>query len=241
MAINYKQLEALVKEAMFTPMGGINEPSAPPDIPLRQPAADPPKEDFPANAETDAIYDVALEAREATERLVEKLDEPIYDGAYEHAFKASSNLRRALNALEEVGATPTPQQRVVAPPRNQQPYSGYVPYTPFANLGLYEAEGEEEDVLRGMGSKTLSRTAHSAATKARGAGIGSGDVLGGVDNRERAMLQSIEQVLTDIADKDDLLAYKAWFQTVLKSLLKKVEVKLQNQGVETNETEPTTT
>ena len=39
MTIDYKQLEALVREAMFTG-GGINEPSAPKGVPHRMPAAD---------------------------------------------------------------------------------------------------------------------------------------------------------------------------------------------------------
>ena len=39
MSIDYKQLQALVKEAMFT-SGGINEPSAPEGIPHRMPAGD---------------------------------------------------------------------------------------------------------------------------------------------------------------------------------------------------------
>ena len=39
MSIDYKQLQLLVKEAMFT-NGGINEPSAPEGVPHRMPAAD---------------------------------------------------------------------------------------------------------------------------------------------------------------------------------------------------------
>ncbi len=40
MSIDYKQLEAIVREAMFT-QGGINEPSAPKGVPHRMPAAEP--------------------------------------------------------------------------------------------------------------------------------------------------------------------------------------------------------
>ena len=68
------------------------------------------------------LYDIALAAREAAEKLVVALDEPIYDDAYEHAFKASACLRKALNSLEDSGAHPMPDQRVVAPVKSQQPY-----------------------------------------------------------------------------------------------------------------------
>jgi len=122
MNIDYKQLKALVREAMFTG-GGINEPSAPEGVPHRMPAADTdtPEQDK-GDPEANRLYDVALAAREAAEKLVEALDAPIYDDAYEHAFKASACLRKALNSLEGSGAHPMPDQRVVAPDKEQQPY-----------------------------------------------------------------------------------------------------------------------
>ena len=122
MTIDYKQLQTLVKEAMFTG-GGINEPSAPEGVPHRMPAADTDeKEQDKGDPEANRLYDIALTAREAAEKLVEALDEPIYDDAYEHAFKASACLRKALNSLEGAGAHPMPDQRVVAPDKEQQPY-----------------------------------------------------------------------------------------------------------------------
>jgi hypothetical protein len=124
MTIDYNQLKTLVKEAMFTG-GGINEPSAPEGIPHRMPAADArDRQQNLGDPEANEMYEVALVAREAAEQLVEKLDQPIFDTAYEHAFKASACLRRALNSIEEVGAHPMPIQRVVAPPPNQQKYTG---------------------------------------------------------------------------------------------------------------------
>jgi hypothetical protein len=124
MSIDYKQLQLLVKEAMFT-NGGINEPSAPEGVPHRMPAADKdtPEQDK-GDPEANDLYDLALTAREATEQLVEALDEPIYDDAYEQAFKASACLRKALNSLEGSGAHPMPDQRVVAAPEYQQRFSG---------------------------------------------------------------------------------------------------------------------
>jgi hypothetical protein len=122
MSIDYKQLKSLVKEAMFTG-GGINEPSAPEGIPHRMPAAEPPDhEQDMGEPAANEMYDLALAAREAVEKLVEALDSPIFDGAYEHAFKASACMRRALNSIEDAGAHPMSYQRVVAPPVNQQKY-----------------------------------------------------------------------------------------------------------------------
>jgi len=122
MSIDYKQLKSLVKEAMFTG-GGINEPSAPEGIPHRMPAAEPPDHEQDMGVPmANEMYDVALAAREAVEKLVEALDSPIFDGAYEHAFKASACMRRALNSIEDAGAHPMSYQRVVAPPVNQQKY-----------------------------------------------------------------------------------------------------------------------
>ena len=119
MTIDYDQLKLFVQEAMFTG-GGINEPSAPKGVPHRMPAADQAdKQQDMGDPEANALYAVALTAREATEELVKSLDEPVYDGAYEQAFKASAFLRRALNELEMAGAHPMPTQRVVAPPRDQ--------------------------------------------------------------------------------------------------------------------------
>jgi hypothetical protein len=152
MTIDYKQLQTLVKEAMFTG-GGINEPSAP-AVPHRMPAADnDEKEQDKGDPKANNLYEVALTAREATEKLVEALDEPIYDDAYEHAFKASACLRKALNSLEDSGAHPMPDQRVVAPAKSQQPYgmggsggmnSYSMGYGDFGGgVGLEENIGEE--------------------------------------------------------------------------------------------------
>ena len=102
--------------------------------------------------EANKKYDVALAAREATEKLVEALDEPIYDSAYEYAFKASACLRKALNSLEESGAHPMPTQRVVAPPAKMQKYAGSVPYQ-----GAYEygANGVAAGMIEEQGMADL--------------------------------------------------------------------------------------
>ena len=123
MTVDYEQLKTFVKEAMFT-SGGINEPSAPKNIPHRMPAADSgDRQQDMGDPKANELFAMALTAREATEQLVERLDEPIFDGAYEHAFKASACLRRALNSIQESGAHPMPIQHVVAPPADQQKYN----------------------------------------------------------------------------------------------------------------------
>ena len=232
MSVDYEQLKLFVKEAMFTG-GGINEPSAPDGVPHRMPAADTgEKEQEKGDPKANDLYDIALAAREATEVLVEALDEPIYDGAYEHAFKASACLRRALNSLEESGAHPMPQQRVVAPPAYRQKYAGGSnagDYAGGAGLGSFAMPGgmiEQEDVALGRG--TLSKSAQAQGEKTRGADIASGEILQGVDNRERAILADIEKILTKVADESDLIAYRAQLQSVLKSILKKSAQKTDN-------------
>jgi len=120
MTIDYEQLKGLVKEAMFTG-GGINEPSAPEGIPYRMPAADTSKRE--GDPEANKLYGIALAAREASQELVVALDDPIYDDAYEYAFKATSCLRNVLTSLEATGAEPAPEDRVVAPPQWEQPYN----------------------------------------------------------------------------------------------------------------------
>ncbi len=240
MTINYKQLEALVREAMFTG-GGINEPSAPEGIPVRMPAADTQdKEQDMGDEEANNMYDIALVAREAVEKLVEALDEPIFDAAYEHAFKASACMRRALNSLEEVGAHPMPVQRVVAPPAGQQKYSG------GANAGDYAggaggwamgdgfglSEVEKPPGLTGLGTKVLAPTAQAARLKQRAADITGGEGEGGdgVEKDERAMLQQIEDIFINTAEKVDLTKYASWLKTVLTQLLKKADSELERQS-----------
>ena len=54
-----------------------------PLVPHKQPASDMDPEPH-TPTETDHLYKLAVKARIATEELVKQLEEPIYDGAYEH-------------------------------------------------------------------------------------------------------------------------------------------------------------
>tara|TARA_R110000824_G_scaffold73866_2_gene187974 strand:+ start:52 stop:825 length:774 start_codon:yes stop_codon:yes gene_type:complete len=240
MSVDYEQLKILVKEAMYTgggfadgsaptSGGAIMGPSAPEGIPHRMPAADTAdKAQDKGSAKANELYDVALVAREATEVLVEALDDPTFDAAYEHAFKASANLRRVLNSLEETGASPMPQQRVVAPPPSMQKYAGGSNAGGYAGglgtnaMGAGELE-EAEDALKGFGSGVTTQSSHAAAEKGKSMAVAKGDVLGGVDDRERKILLQIEDVLTDIAEKADLVKYRPLLKTFLSQFLNKVK------------------
>jgi len=239
MSVDYEQLRSFVKEAMFT-RGGINEPSAPEDVPHRMPAADSTGDEVGDNKATELYYKT-LVAREATEHLVEALDEPIYDETYEHAFRASAALRRALNSLENAGAIVPPEARVVAPPKHMQKYnaSGFGSMhpggSPLGNMsggqigvGLQEVGGDGDDApvgdeLKGFGSGVQSQSAQSTATKQRAGDIASGDILRGVDNRERKILSQMEKIFTDVADKVDLVDYRPMLMQAIRVILKKVE------------------
>ena len=241
MSINYKQLKDLVlQELVGDGPGGEMGPSAPAGIPHRMPAADPPeKEQDMGDEEANKLYEVALVAREATENLVEALDEPIYDGAYEHAFKASACLRRCLNELVGVGAHPMPDQRVVAAPKYQQKYSGAGrnnagDYAGGATIGANFAmpmgmQEEAGDDLKGFGAKMTTQSQQAKGELERSKEIAGGKILGGVDNKERGMLTQIEKILTKIADEDDLTTYRPNLQAVLKQLLA-VSSKKSQQG-----------
>jgi hypothetical protein len=80
---------------------------------------------------------------------VKALDHPIYDEAYEAAFKAAMAIRDALNTLEAVGADPENDDRIVAPSKELQPLgSGYgVRHMPMTYTGDTISEGPAPDVL----------------------------------------------------------------------------------------------
>ena len=249
MAIDYEQLKSLVKEAMFTG-GGINVASAPEGIPHRMPAANPPQET--GTPEANALYDIALVAREATEKLVAALDDPTYDDAYESAFRASANLRKALNSLIEYGAHPTPEQRVVAPPKWEQPYNagggdygggaGYIDQ-PFGRsaeelqeVAASELGGEEvvaavekektgEEELKTLGVGRATPTGFAQNLIQTGAAVRAGEKLGSTEPTELNMIQQINNIVTKVADAGgvDLLKFKPEMRTFLQKLLKKAQ------------------
>jgi len=190
MSIDFNELKGMVKEAMFTG-GGINEPSAPEGVPVRTPSADPRgKEQDMGDPKANKLYDGALKAREATEQLVEALDDPVYDDAYEHAFKASACLRRVLNSLIESGAHPMPDQMVVPPPPKLQKFGNYLPYQGAidygAGIGMPDTGTlEEQD----------EEAAPAGPQGARAKRVAAASVQGGVQSAEE-IEQQIAAVLS---------------------------------------------
>jgi len=187
--------------------------------------------------EANHLYEIALAAREATEQLVEALDQPIYDGAYEHAFKATRALGEALNELVAVGAHPMPDQRVVALPPDQQKYTGGSNMGDFAGGatigtgdggfgGMEEAAGKD---LEGFGTNIKTQAQQAKGELDRSKAIAGGKTLGGVDNKERGMLTQIEDILTKIAEEGDLTDYRGALRSVLTRLLQ-VAGKNSQQG-----------
>ena len=128
-------VEAELKE-LLGPDGGIMDPGMVKFVPHREPASAAPIEPADKDDEATELYRLALKAREATEALIVALDDPLYDDAYEAAYKATMCLRKALNDLKAQGAKPTEEEEVVAPPREDQPYgmTGFLPGTYSGNM-----------------------------------------------------------------------------------------------------------
>ena len=227
MSINYKELQEMVKEAMFT-SGGINQPSAPKGVPHRMPSADAgDKQQNLGDPKANDLYALAVEARETVEVLIEGLDEPIYDAAYEHAFKASACLRRTLNTLEQSGAHPMPSERVVAPPKNQQRWGGYVPYEGALEYGANSVAAgmmeAEDTAMKGFGVGTASVSAQAKSAREKAGAITKGDMLQGVTPQERKILMQVEKILIQVADETDLIKMRPVLQTFLTQFLKKAQ------------------
>ena len=84
---------------------------------------------------------------------------------------------------------------------------------------IREEIGAEADALKGFGTGTATKSVQAKSGLQRSKDIAKGDALGGVDNKERAMLMQIEKALTSIAEKDNLVKYRGTLQTVLQKLL----------------------
>ena len=123
-----------------------------------------------------------------------------------------------------------PIQRVVAPPADQQRYSSYTPASAPVVVDPSFGGMQEQGNTPLSKVRTMSATAQAQEKRGSAQSIAGGSELAGIDGRERGMLQDIEKILTDIADKDDILLYRPFFQTFLKNLLKKVDNKLKTQN-----------
>ena len=241
MTIDYEQLKHLVQEAMFTG-GGINEPSAPEDVPHRMPAADVTAVE--GDERMNELYYMALDAREATERLIEKLDDPIFDDPYSDAFIATSALRRVLNRLEEDGAKPAPEDRVVSPPAWMQKYNASgldgagggastaaaaVSGIPGPPLQLEEEAEEDTTGLAGAeerakktGTGRQTKTSQVSAIRGAAKDISQGKELVNVDDKERQMITQLDSIFKTVADAEgvDLSVYRNEIKTFLQKIIR---------------------
>ena len=123
-----KTIKTLVEETLnefsLNP-GSRVEPDMVPFVPHSMWASNPSDEEVesPRSDRANELYKLAFAAREATELLTREIQDPIFDEAYEHAFKATTCLRNVLNNLIEMGAAPDPDEMVVAPRAGQQKYT----------------------------------------------------------------------------------------------------------------------
>ncbi len=72
-----------------------------------------------------------------------------------------------------------------------------------------------------LGSRTISRSSQAAAAKQRAKDISSGASLGDITSKERGILKDVEEILTKIAEKDDLNKYRNKLESILKSMMAK--------------------
>jgi hypothetical protein len=86
-------------------------------------------------------------------------------------------------------------------------------------------QGEEPEAApKRLGAQSISKAQHAKAELEKSKGIQKGDVAAQVTNKERAILQDVEKLLTAIAEKDDLIKYKGALQQVVNVLRKRAGV-----------------
>ena len=92
---------------------------------------------------------------------------------------------------------------------------------------LATADPSQEDATKqpkSLGAQTVTKAQHAKAELEKSKGIQKGEVAGQVTNKERAILQDVEKLLTAIAEKDDLIKYKGALQQVVNILRKRAGV-----------------
>ena len=88
--------------------------------------------------------------------------------------------------------------------------------------------GEQGGGLTGgskrLGQKSTTRSAHASATAQKAKAMRTGDSLGDVTGREHSILKDFDEVLTAVAEKEDLVRFLPVLQRVANLLRKKAEV-----------------
>jgi|TARA_R110000824_G_scaffold353585_1_gene540736 hypothetical protein len=87
------------------------------------------------------------------------------------------------------------------------------------------AQGEEPEAApKSLGAQSISKAQHAKAELEKSKGIQKGAVAAQITNKERAILQDVEKLLTAVAEKDDLIKYKGALQQVVNILRKRAGV-----------------
>jgi len=89
----------------------------------------------------------------------------------------------------------------------------------LSRLALTE-EQEATPQRQALGTQTVSKSKQASLAQQKGKAIASGDALGGIDNRERAIMVDLEKIIAAIAEKDDLIKYKSALQAVVDKIRK---------------------
>ena len=72
-------------------------------------------------------------------------------------------------------------------------------------------------------SGTLSKSQHAEKELEKYKSIRSGDSMKDINTRERNIIQSVEDVLSYVAENDELHQYRAALETFLKRIIKKAQ------------------
>jgi len=95
----------------------------------------------------------------------------------------------------------------------------------ISELADPSTQGEDPEVTpKRLGAQSITKAQHAKAELEKSKGIQKGDVAAQITNKERAILQDVEALLTAVAEKDDLIKYKGALQQVVNILRKRAGV-----------------
>ncbi len=77
--------------------------------------------------------------------------------------------------------------------------------------GLYQEQA--------LGAKGMTQSQQAQLTRKRATDVASGDILQGVEEKERAILHDVQALLTQVADEGDLESFRPQLQAALKNIL----------------------
>lgn len=82
---------------------------------------------------------------------------------------------------------------------------------------------EQEISNRRLGRGTVTKGNLARAEREKSKEIAKGETLQDVTGKERAILRDVEEILTFVAEKDDLNLYRSPLESLLKRLMKKAQ------------------